>query len=104
MTDKRTESRKRLRALLVGFLRSHLVRWLARKLAVGLGFTLTGLQGWLVKLVVEYGFSKVFLPAINYAIDMGYLYADRKRGEIVVKKIKGADNVNEYRRRLDDLE
>lgn len=65
-----------------------------------------GIKGWLIKFIVENLFEELAEPLIKYAFRrMGYLY-QRTKGEILVKKLRKAQNDNDqdaYDSTIDDI-
>jgi hypothetical protein len=75
---------------LTQLLKTEFVEYFTKKLILKLGWSMSGFQGWLAKLIVENAYEYVAKPVAMLLIRKGYLIYDKATGTFRLKKIKKA--------------
>ena len=65
--------------------------------------TTAGFKAWIIKLVATELWDKVAVPIIELGIRKGRVLVHTQNQKIIVKKIKSADTIHDWRESLDDL-
>ncbi|GEM_PF-4613603 len=90
-----------LKPKIVPWLKSQVVTQAIKKI---LGTKLAvGFKGWLIKYIIENLFDEVAKPMIEAIIRKGELIYDNKKGEIQIKRLKNAKDVDDYNTIIGDI-